>query len=159
MARGHKGECVPGEGRPSKLTTLDYGFLQFLIAEKGFTDSEVAMVLGINEDTFHEWKLKNKKFSESVKKFKSLANRRVERSLYERAIGYSHEEDKIFCNADGLVTTVKTKKHYPPDTAAAKNWLANRTRKEKDPWTDKQEITGEGGGPITIQISQREAKI
>jgi hypothetical protein len=64
--------------------------------------------------------------------------------LYQKALGYSHPEDKIFiCDGDPVI--VPTIKHYPPDTMAASLWLRNR---KSSKWKDKTEtdvnVAGEG---------------
>jgi hypothetical protein len=46
--------------------------------------------------------------------------------LRERALGYSHQSEKIFLTKDGEVVRVETIEHYPPDTKAAETWLYNR---------------------------------
>ena len=97
------------------------------------TDKDMADFFEVNEDTINEWKKVYPKFSESLKKGKIKADAEVAKKLFHRACGYSHPEDKIFCT-NGVVTTVKTVKHYPPDTGAAFIWLKNRAG-----WRDKQE--------------------
>ena len=47
------------------------------------------------------------------------ADARVKRSLYSRAVGYSFNSEKIFCNKDGEVTRVPIVEHVPPDVTAA----------------------------------------
>ena len=83
--------------------------------------------------------MKYPKFLESIKKGKINADANVAKSLYHRACGYQHKEDKIFHNPSAKkkkdrVVIVPTTKHYPPDTAAAFIWLKNRAG-----WRDKQE--------------------
>jgi hypothetical protein len=46
------------------------------------------------------------------------ADARVKRSLYSRAVGYSFNSEKIFCNKDGEVTRVPIVQHVPPDVTA-----------------------------------------
>ena len=43
------------------------------------------------------------------------ADARVERSLYQRAVGYSFNSEKILCNKNGEVTRVPIVEHVPPD--------------------------------------------
>lgn len=107
------------------------------MALKSFTDVEMADILNITTSTLDNWKKKYSKFFASTKDMKAEADKSVVKSLHERAMGYEHEEDKIFCNADGDVTTVKTVKHYPPDPASMIFWLKNRQPKE---WRDKHDV-------------------
>jgi hypothetical protein len=52
------------------------------------------------------------------------ANKRVERSLYERANGYNYEAVKIFMPADAKQpVVVHYVEHTPPDVTAGIFWL------------------------------------
>ena len=106
------------------------------MALKSFTDVEMADILNITEATLTHWKKAHPKFFTSVKEAKKEADASVVKSLHERAVGYSIEEDKVFCNSEGDVTTVKTIKHYPPDPTSMIFWLKNRQPKE---WRDKHD--------------------
>lgn len=107
------------------------------MALKSFTDAEMADILNITTSTLDNWKKKHSKFFASLKNAKDEADKSVVKSLHERAIGYEHEEEKIFCNADGDVTTVQTVKHYPPDPTSMIFWLKNRDREN---WRDRQDV-------------------
>lgn len=98
----------------------------------GLTDPEMAEVLDVCDSTFDNWKNKYPDFLGAIKDGKLTADSNVVASLYERACGYSHPEEKIF-NDDGTILRAPTTKHYPPDTAAAFIWLKNRQG-----WSDKQ---------------------
>src|SRR5271169_4022957 len=53
--------------------------------------------------------------------------RRVERSLYERAVGYNYEAVKIFMPANrAKPVIVPYIEHVPPDVTAGVFWLKNR---------------------------------
>ena len=134
-------------GRPSKYDKIDLRQVERL-AVRGWKDDEMAEFFGVNPDTWHEWKKVHPEFSEALRDWKVEADSRVERSLYERATGYSHPEDKIF-NDGGEPLIVPTIKHYPPDTTAMIFWLKNR---QKDKWRDRQEHTGPDGGPLTVKV-------
>ena len=135
-------------GRPSKIDKINFKQVEIL-AKRGFTDVEMSDFFEVTERTWNNWKNKNSDFFQSLKNWKEIADEKVERSLYERATGYSHDEDKIF-NIDGVPLIVPTKKHYPPDTVAAIFWLKNRKPSE---WQDKrnQEISGKDGKPVKIE--------
>lgn len=74
--------------------------------------------------------------------------------MFERAIGYSHPEEKVFCN-NGEVIVHKTTKHYPPDTQAGIFLLTNRQRSR---FRDKKDLehTGKDGGPVALTIGWEE---
>ncbi len=128
-----------------------------LLAEKGFTDKEMSEVLGITQRTFNNWKKANPEFFHTLKIAKDMADRKVERSLYERACGYSHEEDKIF-NDSGKALIVETVKHYPPDPTSGIFWLKNR---QPDKWRDKldHEHTGKDGKELFPTLSKKEFSV
>ena len=99
----------------------------------GATDKQLADFFGVTEQTLNNWKHDFPAFFESLKEAKSELDNKVERSLYERATGYSHTEDKIF-NNNGEPLVVPTVKHYAPDTTALIFWLKNR---KPEQWRDK----------------------
>lgn len=114
----------------------------------GAKDADLARVFDVEERTIANWKTKYPEFLSSLKRGKDEADANVGKSLYQRAIGYSHPEDKIFINSKtGEPIIVPTIKHYPPDPTAMIFWLKNR---QKLNWRDRQEITGADGEPITI---------
>ena len=87
---------------------------------------------------------------ESIKTGKEPADDRVERSLFNRAVGYTYESEKIAINAQGEVTRAKTVEHVPPDTAAAFIWLKNR---RKEIWRDRHEH--QLSGDLQYRISDK----
>ena len=120
-------------GRPTDYKT-EYTEQAYKLCLLGATDKDMANFFGVCEATINNWKKECPEFLESLKRGKIKADAEVAKSLFHRATGYEHPEDKIFCT-NGEVTTVKTIKHYPPDTAAAFIWLKNRAG-----WRDKQEV-------------------
>ena len=81
-------------GRPSKYTELDLKKVKEL-ATRGWTDQEMSDFFGVSRSTWLLWRGKHKKFSDTLKEWKEHADKRVERSLYERACGYSHIDTKF----------------------------------------------------------------
>lgn len=131
-------------GQPSKFEKVKDIVIR--LAKYGLTDKQMAEIIGVTEQTVNNWKKANPSFFESLKSEKEIADAKVERSLFERATGYSHAEDKIF-NDNGKPLVVPTIKHYPPDTTAAIFWLKNRKPAE---WRDRQDIEHSGG--ISIKV-------
>jgi DNA-binding XRE family transcriptional regulator len=139
-------------GRPSSYPeNIDLDKVK-LLCKKGFTDRDLADFFGVTEQTINNWKIKHPEFFESIKEGKCFADELVEKSLFERAIGYEHYEDKIFCS-DGVAIVEPTVKHYPPETVAAIFWLKNR---KPEQWRDKSEL--EHSGTISISEKLREAR-
>ena len=129
-------ECVKSNaGRPT-----DYKVEFNRQAEKlcllGSTDKEMADFFDVSESTINLWKQKHPEFSESIKRGKISADANVASRLYKRAIGYEHDDVKIF-NDNGEPLIVPMIKHVQPDTTAAIFWLKNR---QPARWRDKQEV-------------------
>lgn len=122
-------------GRPSKFDHIDMEHVRKL-AEAGWTDVQMSDFFEVSEVTWNAWKKKSGNFLKSLRNWKEKADKKVERSLYERACGYSHPEVKVF-NNNGKEMVVDAVKHYPPDTTAMIYWLKNRLPKE---WRDRTEL-------------------
>lgn len=122
-------------GRPSLYKP---GFVEQArkLCQLGATDVEIADFFRIAVSTLGNWKLDHPEFLEALKEGKAEADKRVEESLYHRAVGYSHDAVKIFMPA-GADKPVHApyREHYPPDTTAAIFWLKNR---QPERWRDKQ---------------------
>jgi len=141
-------------GRPSDYKK-DYNEQVYKLGLLGATDEEMASFFEIAKSTFNNWKKKYPEFMDSIKRGKDIANANVAESLYKRALGYEHKDEKVFCS-DGGIVTHETIKHYPPDTGAAMAWLKNRTRHLQKPWSDKTEL--EVSGDISFAESLKEAR-
>lgn len=122
-------------GQPTKFDEEKIRQAGILYAKHGYTDAQVADFFSVSRQTIFNWRERHPEFFDTIKKSKDETDDRVERALYERAIGYECPETKVFCDKGDIVTHDMVK-HYPPDTAAAFIWLKNR-RPEK--WRDKQE--------------------
>lgn len=138
-----------GGGRKSKYTAEAARQAEEL-ARLGVTDEQIAAVLGIAVSTLNRWKARHVVFSRALKAGKDVADARVVQSLYRRATGYTHPEEKIF-QYEGEPVRVKTMKCYPPDTTACIFWLKNR---RPDLWRDKHEVGGELGLSIADEITK-----
>ena len=133
-------------GRPTKYKP-EFNRQAEKLCLLGSTDKDMADFFEVDESTINRWKIEYPEFCESIKRGKISADANVASRLYKRAIGYEHDEDKIF-NNQGEPLIVPTIKHVQPDTTAAIFWLKNRQPKM---WRDKQEI--EHGGSVHQEVS------
>lgn len=129
-------------GRRSKLTPEATKKAKKLAAE-GKTGKQIAVFLQVSEKTIRNWKRADPEFLRALKEGQGEADDIVEASLFERAVGYSHPDVKVFCHL-GEVIEVPTVKHYPPDAHAAVFWLVNR-RPEK--WKNIQSAPADPNKP------------
>lgn len=137
-------------GRPTKYDSKFAGQAEKL-CQLGATDQEIADFFGIEVRTVYRWKVDNDEFCQALKAGKETADDRVERSLYQRAIGYEQDEVKIFMPAqatDPVYAPFRAK--IAPDVTAAIFWLKNR---RKDEWRDvkAQEHSGPDGAAMQIE--------
>ncbi len=121
-------------GRPSKYDPDNYPRMAYEHALLGSTDESLARLFDVDVDTIRVWKNTKPEFSGALKEGTEIADSNVAVSLYKRAIGYEHKEDKIFQH-NGEIIIQPTIKHYPPDTGAAKLWLSNR---QGDKWREQK---------------------
>lgn len=123
----------------------------------GATDQEVADFFEVEVRTIYRWKIDHEDFCHALKAGKDEADDRVERSLYQRAIGYEQDEVKIFMpgGADSPVYAPFRAK-VPPDVTAAIFWLKNRRRED---WRDKQEVEHSVSDKLADVIAARRAKV
>lgn len=122
-------------GRPTKYKA-EYADQARKLCLLGQTDVEMAQFFKVAESTITKWKKDHKEFSASIKDGKENADAEVGQSLHDRALGYSHEEEKIFLH-EGKPVKVKTIKHYPPDPTSMIFWLKNRI---PDKWRDTLKV-------------------
>ncbi len=115
----------------------------------GATDAELADFFEISVSTIYRWANAYKEFCDALKAGKEACDERVVRSLYNRAVGYTFDSEKIVV-VDKKVERVAIKEHVAPDTTAQIFWLKNRRR---DEWRDRQDHTmaGPNGGPIEVK--------
>lgn len=131
----------PGKGRPSSFKP-EYAEQARKLCLLGATDQEIADFFEVDVRTIYRWKADFADFCQSIKAGKESADERVERSLYQKAIGYEQDEVKIFmpANRDEPVYAPYRAK-IAPDTTAAIFWLKNRRPEE---WRDKSQTEHSG---------------
>lgn len=106
------------------------------MARLGAELSEIAEAIGVTEETLQDWQVQHPELAAAIGEGKADADATVERSLFRRATGYSHPEDKVY-QYRGEAVVVPSVKNYPPDVSAAIFWLKNRKPKE---WREKQDL-------------------
>ena len=124
-------------GRPTKYKG-EYAKQVEKLCLLGATDQEIADFFEVDVRTIHRWKADHDEFCHSLKAGKEAADARVERSLYQKAVGYEQDEVKIFMPAgaeDPVYAPFRAK--IAPDTTAAIFWLKNRS---PEAWRDKKEV-------------------
>ena len=103
----------------------EYAKIAGLICKYGATPDEVAEELGVDEATIKGWMVKHKEFADACCVGDEYANRRVERSVYQRACGYTRKVQKVV-KEKGLIRIVEIEEYVPADVSFAELWLTNR---------------------------------
>lgn len=131
--------------RPTKYLP-EYAEQARKLCQLGATDIQLADFFDVTEKTLNNWKLQNPEFLQSLKLGKEIPDNNVKRSLYSRAVGYSHPDVdiKMF---EGRIIQTEIIKHYPPDTTACIFWLKNRL---PDEFRANPEIEGGAGSEKTL---------
>lgn len=122
-------------GRPSSYRK-EFAEQAAKLCQLGATDDELADFFGVHRVTVYRWKIEHDEFCNAIKSGKQHVDERVERSLFERAVGYSFDSEEIKV-IKGEVVRVPVRQHVPPDTTAAIFWLKNR---RKEHWRDRHEV-------------------
>jgi len=116
----------------------------------GATDAEIAHFFDVSVPTLSSWAAIHEDFGAALQMGGAVADERVERSLYHRAVGYSYESEKILYDAKrGEVIRASIVVHVPPDVKAQIFWLKNRDPKN---WRDRREA-GMDGKTVTTAIN------
>ena len=145
-----------GAGRPKLVFSKDQLIEIERLAGQGLTKAQIAKAVGIGLSTLMA---KQKEFPElldAIKRGQAQGLDTITNALFQRAVGYEHKEDKIFCQG-GEIITAETIKHYPPDPTAIIFYLKNRAAEQ---WKDRvPEGTGfEDHQPIKYEITVMDGK-
>ncbi len=135
---------TPGVGRPTSFKP-EYVKQVVQLCNLGATDSELADFFEVTLRTISRWKVTHPEFAEAIHRGKTVADDRVEDSLYHRALGSEVEEELAFklrkvnysggqkVSEEEKVEKVVVKRVIPADTTAAIFWLKNRRQQQ---WRD-----------------------
>jgi len=153
----------------TKKTEIDYDRL-YEIAQEGLTLAEISKIFEVSERTLYRWINNDPKLCQTLNAAKLIADKRVEDSLYKRALGYKYDEvtyEKVKIgglgadiNDEGEIESIKHTDCYktkivtreiPPDVTAQIFWLKNR---KPDEWRDKKEFDYKENKKITITVTE-----
>jgi hypothetical protein len=121
-------------GRPTKFQA-SFVALGAKLCQEGATDAELAKAFDCDVTTLWRWRSAHPEFRNAIQMAKNVADARVERSLFQRACGYSFDTVKVMQH-DGRPVVVDIVEQVPADVAAAFIWLKNR---QPQHWRDRHE--------------------
>ena len=141
-------------GRPPRYNPDIHPKAAKALCAKGATIAELAAAFDVAISTIWLWKTSHPEFFESCHLGLEAATDRVERSMFERAVGYTHESVKVFLPAGASKPVYAPYlKHVPPDPRACEFWLTNR---RPDRWKNKQNVEHNGAidSPLRMLAEQ-----
>jgi|SRR5262245_12360148 len=127
-------------GRPVYKYNPQFATIAGAMLLKGATTFEIAEAFGISVRTIWKWRALYPEFDSAFKELGQSYDERIERTLAERAMGYSFKTEKIF-NYKGFIIRVPTVEHIAPDISAIKMWLSAR---QPEKWRIKDEVEVSG---------------
>lgn len=119
-----------GPGRPASEPTPEHCRVAKHACRLGATDLELANILGVDVSVIKRWQVTDESFSHACKVGGDMADARVERGLYQRAVGGTKWSKREAVTKEGDVVTLESTEEVLPDTAAASRWLESRKRKD-----------------------------
>lgn len=122
-------------GRPVYKYNPQYAHIAKTAISKGATVAEIADMFGVANKTIYQWQQTYPDFADAFKELGNIFDQRIERTLAERALGYTYDAVKIF-NNKGQAVIVPYQEHVPPDIGAIKMWLSAR---QPDRWRVKDD--------------------
>jgi len=101
----------------------------------GATDTEIAMFFDVTVGVLQVWRSQSELVANALKIGKVPSDQRVERSLFDRAVGCERPMIKVFFNPrTGQVVEHQYMEKYPPDPLSCIFWLKNR---RPDVWRER----------------------
>lgn len=129
-------------GRPT-LYRSDYCELAHNYCLLGATNEDLGGFFGVTSRTIDNWIAGHPEFAAAVREGKALADARVARCLFQRAVGHEHKIERTVLHL-GKERPLSDTLYFPPDVRACIFWLRNRqprlwnrrTRAQGDDQTD-----------------------
>lgn len=117
-------------------------------ARMGYTHMDFSELFGVTYQTIKNWEIAFPEFHDAITEGIKVAVGFVERSLFDRATGYSFPTEKISYDARaGQFERTDYIEHVPPDPASQQFFLRNRAAED---WKEisRVEKTGKDGAPL-----------
>ena len=111
-------------GRPT-LYRPDYCELARNYCLLGATNEDLGGFFEVTSRTIDNWIAVHPEFATAVREARALADARVARCLYQRAVGHEHKVERTVWHL-GKQRTFEDRLYYPPDVRACIFWLRNR---------------------------------
>ena len=117
-------------GRPTRYRP-EYANQARQAYQLGACDEDIARFFEIDISTFYRWRVRHADFAAACVIGREFADNRVEMSMYQRAIGFEYEVERVFMFAswtDPLIA--RSTRRVLGDPRIAMQWLRLRRPKE-----------------------------
>lgn len=151
MGRNHSSDLLDKWLKEENLLLLECW------SRDGYTQSDIARRIGINDDTLSMWKKRFPEIANALNTGRELTDYKVENALLKSALGYKTKDVKVttVMRYGKVVETVKetTDREVPPSVQAIQMWLYNRQRDKWKNMNGSRSIVDEMGDDGTIEIT------
>ena len=114
----------------------------------GATNDELAGFFCVHPSTIDRWIADHADFGDAVRRGRVVADSRVARGLYDRAVGYDLKIERAVV-VGGELKPVTSTVHYPPNVQACIFWL--RLRRPQT-WSDRPKAAAADDGIDDIAL-------
>ena len=154
-SRKRKAKPPKGVGRATLYNPDEHPKVARQNFAEGHTVRRLSDIIGVSISTITIWAGTHAEFGAAIEMGREDATDKVERSLLEKAAGYTRKQEKLITVAGPVGTGSQVERHtveehYPADTGAAKFWLTNRRKKE---WSDKSEVAMTGMEALVARLA------
>lgn len=114
----------------------------------GATNEDLAVFFEVTRRTIDNWIAAHPDFATAVRSGRVVADMRVARCLYERAVGFEQKVERTVLH-QGKEWVLKNVVNHPPDTRACIFWLRNRQRTS---WGDRAPAPADELGDVGAEL-------
>jgi len=134
-------------GRPT-LYRSEYCDLARNYCLLGATNADLGEFFDVTSRTIDNWIADHPEFGRAVRDARALADARVARCLYGRALGYDRKVERTVWHL-GKERPVSETVHYPADVRACIFWLRNR---QPQLWSGRAKPPGEDAEAFIAEL-------
>ena len=138
---------MPTAGQPT-LYKRDYCTQAHNYCLLGATNEDLAAFFEVTRRTIDNWIAAHPDFATAVRSGRVVADMRVARCLYERAVGFEQKVERTVLH-QGKEWVLKNVVNHPPDTRACIFWLRNRQRGN---WGDRVSAPTDELGDVGAEL-------
>jgi hypothetical protein len=114
----------------------------------GATNEDLAGFFDVTRRTIDNWIATHPDFAAAVRSGRVVADMRVARCLYERAVGWQQKVERTVLH-QGEEKVLKNIVNHPPDVRACIFWLRNRRRES---WGDRVRAPDEHSDDLIAEL-------